>query len=105
MNHLPVRDVAEVALRVRVGHASVSHPGDGQLVRGPRQAAVAAPSPGEGATAARPRLRGLLLQIEGVGRGGRRGLFLERQVPAFPDLGLARSVGRRRVLAVEFYTD
>lgn len=60
---LPVRNVAQVALGVRVRHPGVPHPGHGQLVGGPGQAPVAASSPAQrGADGGPLRILLLLLQ-------------------------------------------
>lgn len=65
---LPVGDVAEVALGVRMRHSVVAvDAGDGKLMGGAREAAIAATSfcqrgAATAASAATATLRGLLLQ-------------------------------------------
>lgn len=70
---LPVRDVAQVALRVRVRHPGVAHPRDRQLVCRSRQAAIAAPTFRQ---RRRRTGRHLLLGEAGGGGAARRGFLL-----------------------------
>lgn len=73
---LPVRYIAQVALRMRMGHFVVFDPGNGELVCRPRQTPITTPSFCQRAARYGGTLRGLLLQQLLVGSVARRSLFL-----------------------------